>query len=67
MDKETFRKFGHEFVNWVVDYLDSVEEYPVRAQVGSGEILDRLPEAPLGMGSPWNISSRIFRRSSFRK
>ena len=49
MDKETFRKFGHEFVNWVVDYLDSVEEYPVRAQVGPGEILGRLPDS-----APWN-------------
>jgi aromatic-L-amino-acid decarboxylase len=52
MDKEIFRKFGHVFVDWVVDYLDSVEEYPVRAQVKPGEILDRLPlSAPLG-GEP---------------
>jgi aromatic-L-amino-acid decarboxylase len=44
MDKETFRKFGHEFVDWVVDYLDSVEEYPVRAQCKPGEIIQRLPD-----------------------
>ncbi len=52
MDKETFRKFGYEFVNWVVDYLDSVEEYPVRAQVGPGEILDRLPGSAPWTGEP---------------
>lgn len=48
MEKETFRKFGHEFVDWIVDYLDSVEDYPVRAQIEPGEVLNRLPEsAPL--------------------
>jgi aromatic-L-amino-acid decarboxylase len=45
MDKETFRKFGHEFVDWVVDYLDTVEEYPVRAQIEPGDILNRLPHS----------------------
>jgi len=45
MDKETFRKFGHEFVDWVVDYLDSVEKYPVRAQIKPGEIINRLPDS----------------------
>ncbi len=48
MDKETFRKFGHEFVDWVVNYMDSVEVYPVRAQIQPGDILSRLPDcAPL--------------------
>ena len=52
MDKETFRKFGHEFVDWIADYLDTIEEYPVRAQIRPGEILDRLPRsAPLN-GEP---------------
>jgi aromatic-L-amino-acid decarboxylase len=48
MDRETFRKYGHEFVDWIVDYLDSVEEYPVRAQVEPGEIISQLPDnAPM--------------------
>ena len=50
MDKETFRKFGHEFVDWVVDYLDSVEEYPVRAQIKPGEIINQLPDNAPVMG-----------------
>jgi aromatic-L-amino-acid decarboxylase len=45
MDNETFRKFGHEFIDWVVDYLDSVEMLPVRARVKPGEILEQLPES----------------------
>jgi aromatic-L-amino-acid decarboxylase len=45
MDKETFRKFGHEFVDWVANYLDSVEEYSVRARVKPGEIFHRLPDS----------------------
>ncbi len=62
MDKETFRKFGHEFVDWVVDYMDSVEEYPVRSQIRPGEILDRLPESAPFEGEPME---RIF--ADFRK
>jgi aromatic-L-amino-acid decarboxylase len=61
MDKETFRKFGHEFVDWVVDYLDSVEEYPVRAQVKPGWVLGRLPDsAPLD-GEPMEQIFKDFR------
>lgn len=45
MDKETFRKFGHEFVDWVVEYLNTVEKYPVRPPTEPGEILNRLPES----------------------
>jgi aromatic-L-amino-acid decarboxylase len=52
MDKETFRKFGHEFVDWIVDYLDSVEEYPVRALIKPGEIINRLPESAPLVGEP---------------
>ena len=58
MDKETFRKFGHEFVDWIVDYLDSVEEYPVRAQIKPGEIINRLPDNAPVMGESME---RIFK------
>lgn len=47
MDKESFRKYGHEIVDWIADYMDRIEDYPVLAQVEPGEILSRLPrEAP---------------------
>ncbi len=46
MDSREFRKYAHEFVDWMADYLDHVERYPVRAQVEPGEIAAKLPLAP---------------------
>ncbi len=61
MDKETFRKFGHEFIDWVVDYLDSVEMFPVRARVKPGEILEQLPESAPFTAEPMDQIFKDFR------
>ena len=42
MDNEEFRRHGHAFVDWMADYLDGVENYPVKAQVRPGEIAAKL-------------------------
>ncbi|MCC5930222.1 MAG: aminotransferase class V-fold PLP-dependent enzyme [Cyclobacteriaceae bacterium] len=44
MDKETFRKEAHKMVDWMADYLEGVEKYPVRSRVKPGEIYDQMPE-----------------------
>ena len=46
MDHETFRKHAHDFVDWMADYMDSIEEYPVRSQVAPGDIAAQLPKQP---------------------
>ena len=38
MDREDFRKYGHEIVDWIADFTEHIEEYPVLAQVDPGEI-----------------------------
>jgi aromatic-L-amino-acid decarboxylase len=60
MDKETFRKFGHEFVDWIVDYLDSVEDYPVRAQIKPGEIINQLPKSAPVVGESMELIFKDF-------
>ena len=45
MTPEDFRTHAHQMVDWMADYLATVEARPVRAQVAPGEVLDRLPEA----------------------
>ncbi len=57
MDKETFRRFGHEFVDWVADYFDNVSRYPVRSPVSPGEIKAQLPTVPPEEAEPME---RIF-------
>ena len=52
MNSEDFRRHAHGFVDWMADYLEQVERYPVRAQVGPGEIAARLPAGPPDEGEP---------------
>jgi aromatic-L-amino-acid decarboxylase len=46
MDSNTFRKYGHAIVDWIVEYMDHIEDYPVLAQVEPGQIKKQLPYAP---------------------
>jgi len=46
MKKKDFREFGYRFVDWVVDYLEKVEQYPIVPDIKPGEIKKRLPKSP---------------------
>jgi aromatic-L-amino-acid decarboxylase len=46
MDKELFKEFGYKFVDWVTDYLNELENFPVRSQVQPGDIRNKLPQGP---------------------
>jgi aromatic-L-amino-acid decarboxylase len=38
-----FREFGHKLIDWVADYLESPERYPVLSAAGPNDIIDGLP------------------------
>jgi aromatic-L-amino-acid decarboxylase len=61
MDAETFRRHGHEVVDWVADYLRDVERYPVLPPVAPGDIRGQLPVAPPVKGEPMEAILRDFR------
>ena len=46
MDHQQFRKYGHELIDWLADYMDNVESYPVVSTVRPGEIKSRIPPSP---------------------
>lgn len=46
IDSKEFRKQAHEIVDWMADYLENIEQYPVRAQVNHREIYNSLPSQP---------------------
>lgn len=46
MDREEFRRVGHQLVDWMAEYLGQTERYPVLAQVRPGEIKAQLPTTP---------------------
>lgn len=48
MSPEEFRKHGKKVIDWIADYYENVQNYPVLSQVSPGEIKNKLPEqAPM--------------------
>jgi aromatic-L-amino-acid/L-tryptophan decarboxylase len=53
MDSETFRRSGHQLVDWISDYLAGGNDHrPVLAQVAPGEIRRALPPTAPEQGEP---------------
>ncbi len=62
MDREEFRRRAHELVDWMADYLEGVEAYPVRAQVAPGETKAKLPAGPPAKAEPFEEIFADFER-----
>ena len=52
MESADFRRHAHDLVDWMADYLDRVEELPVKALVRPGEIAAQLPQVPPQVSEP---------------
>jgi aromatic-L-amino-acid decarboxylase len=61
MERETFRRYGHQVVDWVADYLEDVERYPVLSPVVPGEVQKQLPREPPVTGEPMDKILADFR------
>jgi len=46
MTVDEFRTFGHQVVDWIADYFQDIEKYPVLAKTEPGEIKRSLPDQP---------------------
>ncbi|KAI3470591.1 hypothetical protein Pfo_027254 [Paulownia fortunei] len=45
LDPEEFRRHGHLVINFLADYYQNVEKYPVRSQVEPGYLKKRVPDS----------------------
>src|SRR5687768_10134964 len=52
MSKDDFRRLGHELIDWIADYFDSIEELPVLAAIEPGDLKAQLPSVPPTRGEP---------------
>ena len=43
---DEFRTHGHQLIDWIAEYIEQVEQYPVGSQVQPGEVRAQLPEHP---------------------
>ena len=46
MNKELFQRYGHEFIDWIADYMENVEKLPVMSRAKPGEIAEKIPAGP---------------------
>ncbi len=52
MPVEEFRKYGHELIDWIADYLKNIENYSVLPNIKPGDIKKMLPGNPPEKGEP---------------
>lgn len=50
MSADEFRRYGHEVVDWIADYLTHPERYPVLSQNKPGQIKESQPASPPARG-----------------
>jgi len=54
MPAEDFRRHGRELVDWIADYFERIEEFPVLSQVEPGWLKENLPTAPPESGEDFS-------------
>ena len=46
MTPDEFRKAGRQAIDWIADYLETIEQHPVLSQVEPGDVRRTLPPSP---------------------
>jgi aromatic-L-amino-acid decarboxylase len=54
MTPDEFRVCGRQAVDWIADYMESVEQYPVVSRVEPGDIRSQLPDHPPAEGESFD-------------
>jgi aromatic-L-amino-acid decarboxylase len=53
MTPDEFRRYGRTVVDWIADYYEQIESFPVLSQVEPGQIRASLPPEPPERGEPF--------------
>ncbi|OGD26109.1 MAG: amino acid decarboxylase [Candidatus Aminicenantes bacterium RBG_19FT_COMBO_65_30] len=62
MKNEDFRRAGHQFVDWIADYFENMEKYPVLSRLEPGDIKKMIPAVPPARGEAIEGIFRDFER-----
>ncbi len=62
MPSSTFRTTAHDLVDWIADYLEHAERYPVLSRVKPGEVRSALPTHAPEAGEPYEAIVADFER-----
>lgn len=58
MTPEEFRRAGYRMIDWVADYLEHIEDFPVLSRSEPGSIRAALPPSPPDVGEPFDAVVR---------
>src|SRR5688572_18099634 len=61
MDAATFRRLGHQLIDWIADYRERIESLPVMSRSQPGEIRARFSDRPPEKKSNVDLISAIER------
>ncbi len=53
MTPDEFREYGRQVVDWIADYYERLESFPVLSQVSPGDVRAGLPADPPNTGEPF--------------
>jgi aromatic-L-amino-acid decarboxylase len=53
MTPDEFRQYGRQVIDWIADYYEQIESFPVLSQAAPGSIRAALPAAPPERGEPF--------------
>src|SRR5207253_1129153 len=62
MDPADFRRHGHDLVEWIAEYLEHSDRYPVLSRVRPGDIRRGLPASPPENGESFDAIWADFER-----
>jgi aromatic-L-amino-acid decarboxylase len=62
MSPAEFRKHGHAVIDWIADYLDKPDKWPVLPDVRPGDVRAGLPPSPPPRGEPMDRILDDFQR-----
>ena len=63
MNNEEFRRYGHQVVDWMADYLENIRDYPVLPAMQPGDLVDRLPASAPEHGESMDAILEDFQHS----
>jgi aromatic-L-amino-acid decarboxylase len=55
MNSKEFRRNAHKVADWMADFMEGIEKYPVKSTCAPGEVLSALPVHPPAEGEAFDV------------
>ena len=63
MTNQEFRRYGHQIVDWMAEYLQDIRNYPVLPDMRPGDLVDKLPSGAPEHGESMDLILEDFEQA----